>query len=152
MQSERDVRDADANADAHQLLFTPPYESESQMIEKLWAKVKMFVAKQDHVKRTPTQLREHIIEGLYGSARCEGITAADCVGYIKHAKGTASDWLCDSPTLSAWFRPPQAMCVDNITEQMRLQYWRDNPRPAMRAEHSDSSATDDSGSDDDYEG
>jgi hypothetical protein len=151
VQSERDGRDADAGVDAHLLLFTPPYESESQMIEKLWAKVKGFVAAQDHAKRTPAETREHIIEGLYGSARCEGVTTADCKRYILHAKGTANSWLHDSKTLIAWFQPPMDVCVDNITADMRERYWRDNPRPAMRAVHSDSSATDDSCSDSDYE-
>src|SRR5688572_25989707 len=69
------------------------------MIEKLWAKVKGFVAAQDHAKRTPAETREHIIEGLYGSARCEGVTTSDCKRYILHAKGTANSWLHDSKTL-----------------------------------------------------
>lgn len=155
VQSERDRRDADAGVDDHQLLFTPPYESESQMIEKLWGKVKGFVAKEDHIKRTPTQLRADILTGLYGDERFGGITAADCQGYIKHALGTANAWVADSKVLSGLFAPAvswDAITVERIDAQMRQRYWAAYPAPDCTASavHSDSSATDDSTSDSDY--
>ena len=154
MQSERDGRDADAGCDQHQLVFTVPHESESQMIEKVWAKAKAFVAKVDHTGRTPAQMRADLIEGLYGGPRCEGVTAADCQSYIGHALGTANQWLWESVELGKYWPPcvaPEVVSVTAITHAMRQQYRAAHPPPAVRQTvHSDSSATDDNGSDEDY--
>lgn len=62
LQSDRDRRDVEV--EPHVLIFSPPYESEAQAIEKVWAKVKQFVAKKDHIKRTPTEVRQHIARVL----------------------------------------------------------------------------------------
>lgn len=154
VQSELDARDPDAGVDEHQLLFTPPYESEAQMIEKVWAKAKGFVASVDQADRTPTQMRADVIEGFYGGSRFGGVTAADCKSYIKHAIGTANVWLSDSRELGRFFAPcvaPGEMTVQTLTDRMRQQFRDAHPAPAVpRTAHSDSSATDDSNSDSDY--
>ncbi len=64
------------------MVISPPYESESQPIEKLWARVKGFVARVDHIKRTPTAVRKDVVEGLYGGDRFNGVSASDCQSYI----------------------------------------------------------------------
>ena len=69
------------------VIFSPPYESEAEAIEKVWAKVKQFVAKKDHMKRTPTEVRQHIADGFYGCSDFDGVTAGDCISYVSHAKG-----------------------------------------------------------------
>jgi hypothetical protein len=50
----------------HELLYTVPYESESQPIEKLWSMVKQNVAGNHAANRTPTQLLEQTFAAFYG--------------------------------------------------------------------------------------
>jgi hypothetical protein len=126
------------------------------MIEKLWSKTKGYVAAKDHAGRTPTQMRADLLVGLYGDNGFSGITAADCRGYIAHAIGTANAWLQESDTLTGLFAPcvaPAAMTVDALTERMRARYRDARPLRAAADSvvHSDDSATDDTGSDSDYE-
>ena len=49
------------------IIFTVPYWARSQPIELAWAYVKNYVARRYHPGRTSSQLRQHILEGMYGS-------------------------------------------------------------------------------------
>ena len=49
------------------IIFTVPYWARSQPIELAWAYVKNYVGRRYHPDRTSAQLRQHILEGMYGS-------------------------------------------------------------------------------------
>ena len=154
VQSERDRRDVDV--EPHVLIFSPPYESEAQAIEKVWAKVKQFVAKKDHIKRTPTEVRQHIADGFYGCSDFDGVTAGDCISYVSHAKGTMNDWIRSIPALSRLFPVGTVaadMTVDNISYAMRQAYYERQPLQQQQQQqtYSDSSASDDDSSDSDWD-
>jgi hypothetical protein len=152
VQSERDRRDV--NVDPHTLVFSPPYESEAQAIEKVWAKMKQYVAKKDNLKRTPTEVRQHIADGFYGCSDFDGVTAGDCVSYVSHAQGTMNSWILSIPALAHLFPAGTAaadMTVDNISHAMRQKYYEQRPQQQQQQQtYSDSSASDDSSSDSDW--
>lgn len=136
------------------MIFTPPYESESQAIEKLWAKTKQYVARVHRLGRKPKEVRADIITGLYGGGGFDGITAADCAGYVRHAKGTANAWIRSVPALRAAYRAgtaDQRMTVDTFDIMCRKRYRDDHPLPqyVIDPESTDSSdsASDDSDED-----
>lgn len=149
-QSKRDGRELHP----HQLIFTPPYESEAQPIEKLWAKAKGYVARVHRLGRKPKEVRADIITGLYCGNGFSGITAEDCRGYVRHGKATANGWIRALPSLRAAYRDGSAderMTVDTFNAQCRARYRIANPLPeyALDPDSSDStdSAIDDADSD-----
>lgn len=78
-----------------QLLFTPPYNSECQPIEKIWAKVKKFVANQYTSDRSLEITRMQTLDGFYGSPPNDyvGITSNFCNSCINHVIKYC-DWFC----------------------------------------------------------
>jgi transposase len=92
----------------HRVIFTPPYQCEFQPIEKVWSYVKGFVARQYCRNRTPTVLRDHVLQGMYGDgARHTGVTAKLAVKYIEHAKKYAN-------TLIAKYRTAMSGTMDAL--------------------------------------
>lgn len=127
MQSKADGRTTDLQR--HQLVYTPPYESESTPIEKVWAKMKQFVAKVHFAKRKPPQVLVDIREGFYGGARCDGVTAEDVQSYIRHTKKTMTQWLQTVPVLRDAFGPGvavEAMTMDGFGAYQRALYAQQN--------------------------
>lgn len=85
----------------HELLYTVPYESDSQPIEKLWSVVKQNVAGNHEAKRTPSQLLEQTFAAFYGGGtqtpgiKHTTINAALCQRFIKSAYDTVNPWLAE---------------------------------------------------------
>ena len=148
-QSRRDGREEHP----HQLIFTPPYESESQPIEKLWGKAKAYVARVHRIGRTPTEVRNDIVTGLYGGTDFSGVTREDCASYVQHAKGTATAWVGGTAALRAAYRAEtkdERMGIDTFDSACRARYRTAQPLPAapqlldadVSEESSDSAAAD----------
>jgi transposase len=83
------------DAEGWQLLFTPPYNSECQPIEMVWAKVKKFVANQYTSDRTMEAARLQTLDGFYGygEENYAGVTSEFCRSCIRHVKEYC-DWFC----------------------------------------------------------
>ena len=126
LQSTTDGRRSDG--ERHQLIFTPPYESESTPIEKVWAKMKQFVASVHFAKRKPDQVLTDIREGFYGGQRCSGVSAADVQSYIVHAKKTMTQWIQEVPLLREAFGPVDAVALtmDAFGAYQRARYKQQN--------------------------
>jgi hypothetical protein len=76
------------DAEGWQLIFTPPYNSECQPIEKIWANVKGHVARAYEVGRSLEMLRQQTLDGFYGTADGShaGISPELCCKYIDHCQ------------------------------------------------------------------
>lgn len=107
----------------HELLYTVPYESETQPIEKLWRVVKDCVARCYTRKRTREQLTEHVRAGFYGGLKSFGaVGATRCALWIKHAKDEVNKWIrADGVLKGQWpdAAPESEITVDNLTAERR---------------------------------
>lgn len=96
------------DAEGWQLIFTPPYNSECQPIEKVWAYVKGFVARAYQEGRTLEMLRQQTLDGFYGAegGSHAGVSSDLCSKYINH-----SQRYCD---LFIKEHIPGALCLDDL--------------------------------------
>lgn len=110
----------------HTVLYTVPYMSESQPVERVWAVMKHFVAKKHHRGRTAQQLRVDIIDGFYGTddGTHSGVTAQHCQRFIEHAKKEVNGWISADPFLTALFPRDIAPTVDALTASIADAYLR----------------------------
>lgn len=132
--------------DRHQLVFTPPYESESTPIEKVWAKMKQFVARVHFAKRKPDQVLTDIREGFYGGTRCDGVSAEDVQSYIGHAKNTMTAWIREVPLLKDAFGPgakEEEMTMDSFGAYQRALFKQQNTYVISFDSDTESSGSDD---------
>ena len=67
-----------------QIIWTPPYTPETQLIEKIWAYTKHFIAKLDSPLRTLQSLLRDALKAFYGdpSNHHDGVTGALCPSLI----------------------------------------------------------------------
>lgn len=96
------------DAEGWQLIFTPPYNSECQPIEKVWAYVKGFVARAYKEGRTLEMLRQQTLDGFYGAqdGGHAGVSPELCSKYINHCQR-----YCD---LFVKENIPGALCLDDL--------------------------------------
>lgn len=110
--------------DVHQVLFTVPYMSETQPMEKVWAKVKNYVASVHKRGRTTDELRADVITGFYGSADCrqKPVTAGDCQKFIGHAKKEVDGWIRADAALRDLFPAGVEPGVDTLSAAVSAAY------------------------------
>jgi len=91
-----------------QLIFTPPYNSECQPIEKIWSYVKGYVARSYEEGRSLELLRLQTIDGFYGNANGSHAAVSPdlCCKYINHCQR-----YCD---LFIKENIPGALCLDDL--------------------------------------
>ena len=108
----------------HGVLFTVPYQSESQPIEKVWAVMKQYVAAQNRRGRTSEQLRRDVLSGFYGTSdgRHAGVTAELCQKFIGHSKKEVTRWICADPLLRGLFPEGVQACVDTLNPAVSDAY------------------------------
>jgi len=88
----------------HRIIWSPPYHSDSNPIELIWATAKQYVAKHYAANRSMSQLLELLLKGFYGDGTShDGVTAASCQKAIGHMEKVLNDWIRDQPRLSALF-------------------------------------------------
>ena len=86
------------------LVFTVPYWAKSQPAELTWAFVKNYVAYQWYPGRTAKDVRNHVLQGMYGGPKRDGglhsgVDACLAQKFILHTHKYINEYAADmSPT------------------------------------------------------
>jgi len=112
----------------HQLIFTPPYLPDVQPIERAWAYVKNYVARQFRVGRTMPQLLVQIRQGFYGDGLLHaGLDEKLAQKIIQHSHDFCNRWIDDEETLegniellSTVIKPPKPDSEEEVDAELDL--------------------------------
>jgi hypothetical protein len=94
-ENQRDELEKIFNPLGWQLIFTPPYTPETQPIEKIWAFVKNYVAKNYNPNNNTDKLIKDIKRGFYGNPKKNhpGVTPNLCNKIITHCYNWCNDFI-----------------------------------------------------------
>jgi hypothetical protein len=94
-ENQRDEIEKIFNPMGWELIFTPPYTPEIQPIEKVWATVKNYVAKNNKIDRNKNKLIKQIKRGFYGHPKGNyaGVTPKLCSDLINHCYKWCDDFI-----------------------------------------------------------
>lgn len=131
MQARTDNGDASVPDDRfHYTVFTLPYDTDAQPIERLWSYAKQYAAAQHTAGRTLAGVRQHLLCGFYGDGKSHpAVSAEHCQRWINAAHDHLSTRLRSVPSLRALFggAADTAVRIESLTPAMCAEHKRLNP-------------------------
>ena len=115
----------------HYAVFTLPYDTDAQPIERLWSYAKQHVAARYTAGRTLDQVRAHLLDGFYGDGkRHEPVSSAHTARWISAAHKHMSGRLRQCPTLRAMFgadAKEAEVTIERLTPAMCAAHKKKHP-------------------------